>query len=132
MSDNIEQRFETDIRIYIYTFFTIVTTIPIFATRFSTIFWYEALVLLPFNAVTCQPHCRRLKTTKFHSPSITLIYALHEGIWRSRGFNLSFVLHARWSCALTITPQRLYHQENHPRCPFSSRLGGPETRSQHF
>lgn len=111
---------------------TIVTTIPITATRLPTKFWYAALVLLPLHAVTCQPHCRKLKTTKFPSPSITQIYALHEVIWRSKEFTLTFALNTRWSCALTLTPQMLYRQENNPRCPFSSRLGGPEKSSQHF
>jgi hypothetical protein len=108
---------------------TIFTTIPIIATRLPTKFWNVALVLLPLHAVTCHSHCRKLKTTNFHSPSITQIYALHEGIWRSGGVTLSFAPHTRWSCALTLTTQPLYRQENNPRCPFSSRLGGPEETS---
>ena len=89
---------------------TIVTTIPIIATRFPTKYWNAALVLLPLHAVTCQSHFRKLKTKNFHSPSKTQIYALHEGIRRSRGVTLSFSPHTRGSCALTLAPQPLYRQ----------------------
>jgi hypothetical protein len=102
------------------------------ATKFSTKFCYRALVLLPLHVFTCQPRCRKLKTTKFHCPSITQDYSLHEGIWRSRGVTLILALHIRWICAFKLRCQPLWVPKNNLWCPFSSRLGGPEKRSQHF
>lgn len=85
---------------------TIVTTIPIIATRFPTKYWNAALVLLPLHAVTCQSHFRKLKTKNFHSPSKTQIYALHEGIRRSRELLLGFPLTLEGVARLHSRPNR--------------------------